>query len=152
MRRRPGELCHQRCHYLIALVGLVKLPHPEQVAAREATLPRKHTRQMLRKIVDDAFAPLGGRELGADVAAQPPVQAHQFGVDGLVGALPRLLDQGWQARPLGLPVDIDGLSTVAVAVTVDDSGWTEICKRRAVPGSMLVWQGLADVQRHVIAG
>lgn len=66
--------------------------------------------------------------------------------------LPRLLDQGWQARPLGLPVDIDGLSTVAVAVTVDDSGWTEICKRRAVPGSMLVWQGLADVQRHVIAG
>ena len=66
--------------------------------------------------------------------------------------LPRLLDQGWQARPLGLPHDIDGLSTVAVMVTVDDDAWTEICKRRAVPGEMLVWQGLADVPRNPIAG
>lgn len=62
--------------------------------------------------------------------------------------LPRLLDQGWQARPLGLPADINGLSTIAVMVEVDDRAWTEICSRRAVPGTMLVWQGLSAVRRH----
>jgi len=64
--------------------------------------------------------------------------------------LPRLLDQGWQARPLGLPVDINSMSTVAVIVDVNDQAWTEICFRRSVPGSMLVWQGLAAIERRVI--
>jgi acyl-homoserine lactone synthase len=64
--------------------------------------------------------------------------------------LPRLLDQGWQARPLGLPVDIHSMSTVAVIVDVNDRAWTEICSRRSVPGSMLVWQGLAAIERRVI--
>ncbi|PYF02173.1 acyl-homoserine lactone synthase [Rhodopseudomonas faecalis] len=62
--------------------------------------------------------------------------------------LPRLLDQGWQARPLGLPFDINGLSTVAVMVEINDLAWTEICRRRAVPGAMLVWQGLAEIPRQ----
>lgn len=62
--------------------------------------------------------------------------------------LPRLLDQGWQARPLGLPVDINGLSTVAVMVEIDDRAWSEICRRRSVPGSTLVWQGLAAIPRQ----
>jgi acyl-homoserine lactone synthase len=64
--------------------------------------------------------------------------------------LPRLLDQGWQARPLGLPVDINSMSTVAVIVDVNDRAWTEICSRRSVPGSMLVWHGLASIERRVI--
>ena len=64
--------------------------------------------------------------------------------------LPRLLDQGWQARPLGLPVDINSMSTVAVIVDINDRAWTEICCRRSVPGSMLVWQGLAAIERRVI--
>jgi acyl-homoserine lactone synthase len=62
--------------------------------------------------------------------------------------LPRLLDQGWQALPLGLPCDINGLSTVAVIVEINDQAWTEICHRRAVPGSLLVWQGLAAIPRQ----
>lgn len=62
--------------------------------------------------------------------------------------LPRLLDQGWQARPLGLPSDINGLSTVAVMVEINDQAWTEICRRRAVPGALLVWQGLAAIPRQ----
>ena len=62
--------------------------------------------------------------------------------------LPRLLDQGWKARPLGLPIEINSLSTVAVIVDVNDEVWTEICARRSVPGQMLVWQGLSAVERH----
>jgi acyl-homoserine lactone synthase len=64
--------------------------------------------------------------------------------------LPRLLDQGWVARPLGLPIDIDAMSTVAVIVDVNEQSWTEICLRRSVPGPMLVWQGLPAVERPAI--
>jgi acyl-homoserine lactone synthase len=64
--------------------------------------------------------------------------------------LPRLLDQGWQARPLGLPVNINSMSTVAVIVDVNDRAWTEICSRRSVPGSMLVWQGIPAIERRVV--
>jgi acyl-homoserine lactone synthase len=64
--------------------------------------------------------------------------------------LPRLLDQGWVARPLGLPIDIDSMSTVAVKVDVNEQAWTEICLRRSVPGPILVWQGLPVIERPVI--
>ena len=64
--------------------------------------------------------------------------------------LPRLLDQGWVARPLGLPIDIDQMSTVAVTVEVSEDAWTEICLRRSVPGPMLVWQGLPVIERPAI--
>ncbi|WP_442237457.1 acyl-homoserine-lactone synthase [Rhodopseudomonas pseudopalustris] len=62
--------------------------------------------------------------------------------------LPRLLDQGWRARPLGLPQDIDGMSTTAVLVDVDDEAWLEICARRSVPGPALHWLGLESVNRN----
>jgi acyl-homoserine lactone synthase len=64
--------------------------------------------------------------------------------------LPRLLDQGWVARPLGLPIDIDQMSTIAVMVDVNEQAWTEICLRRSVPGAMLVWQGLPAIERPAI--
>ncbi|WP_322514949.1 acyl-homoserine-lactone synthase [Rhodopseudomonas palustris] len=62
--------------------------------------------------------------------------------------LPRLLDQGWRARPLGLPQDIAGMSTTAVLVDVDDDAWLEICARRSVPGPALQWRGLDNVDRN----
>ncbi len=65
--------------------------------------------------------------------------------------LPRLLDQGWVARPLGLPLDIESMSTIAVMVDVNEQAWTEICIRRSVPGPMLVWQGLPAVERPAIS-
>ena len=64
--------------------------------------------------------------------------------------LPRLLDQGWLARPLGLPININSLSTIAVIVDVNEDAWTKICSRRSVPGPMLVWQGLAAVERRAV--
>ena len=64
--------------------------------------------------------------------------------------LPRLLDQGWVARPLGLPVNINSMSTVAVIVDINEQAWTEICSRRSVPGSMLVWQGLPAIERRFV--
>jgi hypothetical protein len=36
------------------------------------------------------------------------------------------------------------------AVDVNDEAWTQICSRRSVPGSMLVWQGLAAVDRRAV--
>lgn len=64
--------------------------------------------------------------------------------------LPRLLDQGWAARPLGLPMDIESMWTIAVMVDVNEQAWTEICVRRSVPGPMLVWQGLPAVKHPAI--
>ncbi|NEW94908.1 acyl-homoserine-lactone synthase [Rhodopseudomonas sp. BR0M22] len=62
--------------------------------------------------------------------------------------LPRLLDQGWKARPLGLAQDVNGFSTTAVMVDVDDDAWLGICDRRSVPGPTLQWQGLDAVRRQ----
>jgi hypothetical protein len=39
------------------------------------------------------LAPFGCSQLGTDVAAHLPLQAHQLGVDGLVGALAGCMDQ-----------------------------------------------------------
>jgi acyl-homoserine lactone synthase len=64
--------------------------------------------------------------------------------------LPRLHDQGWRARPLGLPMNINSMSTVAVIVDIDDEAWNGICSRRSVPGSMLVWQGLSAINRQAL--
>ena len=64
--------------------------------------------------------------------------------------LPRLFDQGWVARPLGLPIDIDSMSTVAVMVDINEQAWTEICLRRSVPGPVLIWQGLPVMERPAI--
>ncbi len=65
--------------------------------------------------------------------------------------LPRLLDEGWRARPLGVPKDIDGMSTAAVFVEINDEAWMSICRQRDVPGPLLVWQGLGSVPRNPIA-
>jgi acyl-homoserine lactone synthase len=62
--------------------------------------------------------------------------------------LPRLLDLGWNARPLGLPADIDGRSIVAVMLEVDDDAWSEIRSQCAIPRVQLVWQGLSAIPRH----
>ncbi len=62
-------------------------------------------------------------------------------------SLPRLLDQGWVTRPLGLPIDIDSISTVAVMVDINEQAWTEICARRPVPGPVLVRQPALVLER-----
>jgi acyl-homoserine lactone synthase len=64
--------------------------------------------------------------------------------------LPRLLDQGWNARPLGLPIDVDSMSTVAVQVEITEQAWIQSCGGRSIPGPMLVWQGLPVVERPAI--
>jgi acyl-homoserine lactone synthase len=64
--------------------------------------------------------------------------------------LPRLLDQGWIARPLGLPIDVDSMSTVAVLVDVTEQAWIQSCGGRSIPGPMLVWQGLPVIERPTI--
>ena len=48
---------------------------------------------MLGQAVNDALAPNGDLELGTNVASDFPVQPNEFGIDGLIGALARLLDE-----------------------------------------------------------
>jgi acyl-homoserine lactone synthase len=64
--------------------------------------------------------------------------------------LPRLLDQGWNVRPLGLPIDVDSMSTIAVLVDVTEQAWVRSCGERSIPGPMLVWQGLPVIERPAI--
>jgi acyl-homoserine lactone synthase len=64
--------------------------------------------------------------------------------------LPRLLDQGWNVRPLGLPIDVDSMSTIAVLVDVTEQAWVRSCGERSIPGPMLVWQGLPVIERPTI--
>jgi acyl-homoserine lactone synthase len=100
-----------------------------------------------------------GEHAGARAEAVIQAAAMEYGLSVGLSAftivleswwLPRLLDQGWVARPLGLPIDIDQMSTVAVMVDVNERAWTEICLRRSVPGAMLVWQGLPAIERPAI--
>jgi len=100
-----------------------------------------------------------GEHAGPRAEAEIQAAAMEYGLSVGLSAftivleswwLPRLLDQGWVARPLGLPIDIDQMSTVAVMVDVNERAWTEICLRRSVPGAMLVWQGLPAIERPAI--
>ena len=56
--------------------------------------------------------------------------------------LPRFQDMGWNPRPLGLPVDINGMSCIAVTVDVTDEAWRVTCENRGVDGSVLAWNGV----------
>lgn len=89
----PWQLCHQRCHFLVPAVDLVELTHPKQIATREPALAWQLAREVLGQAVNHAFPPDRRLKLGTDVAPDFPVQGHQFGVDRLVCALARLLDE-----------------------------------------------------------
>lgn len=56
--------------------------------------------------------------------------------------LPRLQDRGWRVTPLGLPEDIDGMSTIAVAVEVADDSVVQLRQDQGITGTLLVRQGL----------
>jgi acyl-homoserine lactone synthase len=57
--------------------------------------------------------------------------------------LPRFQQMGWNPRPLGLPVDIDGLSCVGVTVDVTEAAWRETCRVLLVDRTVLEWNGVA---------
>ena len=90
---RPRQLCHQWCHFLVTAVGLVELAHPKELPLREHPLAGQRVPEMVGQAVDDALAPDGRLELGADVAPDFPLRAHEFSVDRLVGAPARLRDE-----------------------------------------------------------
>jgi acyl-homoserine lactone synthase len=55
--------------------------------------------------------------------------------------IPRLRELGWNVRPLGAPVNINGMITIGVAIDVTERAWTETCNRRSVNSSVLAWRG-----------
>lgn len=57
--------------------------------------------------------------------------------------LPRFMAMGWNPRPLGVPVDINGMSCIGVAIDVTDTAWRETCRQRSVTCSPLTWNGLS---------
>lgn len=62
--------------------------------------------------------------------------------------LPRFQADGWKIRPLGLPVEIDGMSVVAVYITCDEETWLTMCERRGLTRELLHWKGLGDLRRQ----
>lgn len=89
----PGQLCHQRWHFLVAPVGLAELPHPEQVPAVELLNRRVRPGDAGRELHDHPVAPRSRFDLAADVFADLPVQPHQLVVDGRDCPRPGRVDQ-----------------------------------------------------------
>jgi acyl-homoserine lactone synthase len=56
--------------------------------------------------------------------------------------LPRFQEMGWNPRPLGVPVDINGMNCIGVTANVTEQAWRETCLKRAVDRPVLVWNGL----------
>lgn len=56
--------------------------------------------------------------------------------------LPRFQEMGWNPRPLGVPVDINGMSCIGVTIDVTEEVWQETCLKRGVDRPVLVWKGL----------
>jgi acyl-homoserine lactone synthase len=61
--------------------------------------------------------------------------------------LPRFMDMGWNPRPLGLPVDINGMSCVGVTVDVSEEAWRDTCAGRSIAGTVLAWNGVSPSLR-----
>jgi len=61
--------------------------------------------------------------------------------------LPRFEEQGWRAKPLGLPIEIDGMSTIAVFVNCDEDTWEDMVERKGITGPMLQWRNLSSIPR-----
>ena len=57
--------------------------------------------------------------------------------------LPRFMAMGWNPRPLGVPVDINGMSCIGVSIDVTDAAWRETCRQRSVTCSPLAWKGVS---------
>ena len=56
--------------------------------------------------------------------------------------LPRFREMGWDPRPLGVPVDINGMNCIGITVNVTEEAWRVTCLKRAVDRPVLVWNGL----------
>ena len=99
----PGQLCKHRLHKLGVRPGLGKGPHVLQVARREALHVRECHPQVMRQPLDDLGTPTLGRLTSQDVAADLPLQQHQFAVHRQRRALLCGVDAGLQlGQPLGI--------------------------------------------------
>jgi acyl-homoserine lactone synthase len=56
--------------------------------------------------------------------------------------IPRLQEIGWEVRPLGVPMDVEDMVTIGVAVDVTEAALEETREKRFVRGPVLVWRGL----------
>lgn len=65
--------------------------------------------------------------------------------------LPRFQADGWKVTPLGLPVEMDGMSVLGVYITCDEESWTTMCERRGLSSKLLHWKGLADLPQPLPA-
>ncbi|WP_315832744.1 acyl-homoserine-lactone synthase [Bradyrhizobium prioriisuperbiae] len=97
-----------------------------------------------------------GEQAGPGLATMLQAAIIEYGLSvGLTGFtivletwwLPRFEEQGWRAKPLGLPMDIDGMSTVAVYVSCDEETWDDMVQRKGIAGPMLHWLNLSSVPR-----
>ena len=75
---RPGDLSQQCRDFLVRPdIGLVELPHAKQVRPRKAPASGMNASDVRGQPLDHATAPLGRRDLAADLLADLPVQLDQ---------------------------------------------------------------------------
>ncbi len=89
----PGQLSQQCCDFFVSPVGLIELPHPEEVGAGISSQAGMRSGDVDRQLLDHAFAPGRRFNLAADVLADAPVKLDQRRVDGGDGACPCGVDQ-----------------------------------------------------------
>ncbi len=97
------------------------------------------------------------RDRRGDQAAQPRVESvimagtmefalieglSQFTIVMETWWVPRFQEIGWNPRPLGVAVDINGMSCIGVTINVSEKAWRETCRKRNVDRPVLVWNGL----------
>lgn len=61
--------------------------------------------------------------------------------------LPRLEDQGWRVKPLGLPEKIDGMQVLGVFVACDEEAWLTNCRSCGIVAPTINWLGLETLSR-----
>jgi acyl-homoserine lactone synthase len=67
---------------------------------------------------------------------------RQFSIVCETWCVPLLQDQGWRTSPLGVPVELDGMSTMAVLVEISEQAVRAIRECRSIVGSILTVRGM----------
>ena len=89
----PWQLSHQWCDNWIVAIGLVKLPHSQQVATCKSLQPWLGAGKVGGELIDNTIAPLSSFDFPADGLANLPVEVNEFNINRLEGPLAGSLDE-----------------------------------------------------------
>ena len=89
----PRQLCQHCWHNFAAPIGLVKLPHSEEIAPGKTTQTWLTAGDVGHQLINDTVPPLSTCNFAADELADLPVKLDQAAIHSLEGLLSGCLDQ-----------------------------------------------------------